>query len=377
MATYYVRADASGGNDGSQATADKAWTWAELLTAWTSTLNAGDIVYIVAVGGTISRTTADTPTRDGGSPSPITIAGCYEQAGDLDIPSYNADGTLVVTRYPVISFTGTGRLNASGADGTIYRNLYIKANVSADTVLMGGNCCMLSCRLENANTGSSAQCLSLGTIGDVIDTDAVMTGGSGGYTCINTSGGDVTGCRVLGGYTRGIYVGGSGASVTGCTIVGNGSGVGIDWASGTSTHEGPSIKRNTIVNWTTGIQSAAVAYSRLMQVVNNSITGCTTGVLSLYDGTAQVPILCVANRLRNTTNLNGFDNWYAATGGDASNVVTAGSDATDYVDAANGDYRIKPGSPGSTAGIGGVPAGAAARAGSGGVLVRPGRAGRF
>ena len=37
MATYFVRADASGGNDGTQATADKGWASAQLLTAGTST----------------------------------------------------------------------------------------------------------------------------------------------------------------------------------------------------------------------------------------------------------------------------------------------------------------------------------------------------
>lgn len=373
MATYFVRADASGGNDGSQATADKAWTWAELLTAWTSTLNAGDIVYIVAAGGTINRTTADAPTRDGGSASPIAIVGCYQTPGDLDVPTYNTDGTLDTTRFPLISFTGSGRLNAGGADGTVYRNLRVRANINADAMTMGSNCAAINCCVENASTGNFAQAIALGTIGDIINTDAVLTGGSGGYSCINTSGGDITGCHVLGGYTRGVYVGGSGASVTGCTIVGNGSGVGIDFASTTSTHEQPSIKRNTIVNWATGVQVASSPYTRLMQVVNNSITGCTTGIKSLYDATAQVPILCTNNRLRNATNLDGFDNWYAATGGDASNVVTAGSDAGDYANPAAGDYRIKPGSPGATAGARGIPAGASAVASSRGVLVRPGR----
>ncbi len=132
-----------------------------------------------------------------------------------------------------------------------------------------------------------------------------------------------------------------------------------------------------VVGCTTGIRFAAAAHTRLVQVVNNHITGCTTGILSLYDGTAQIPILCMGNRLRNTTNVDGFDNWYAATGGDLRNTVTAGTDAGDYVNPSLNDYRIKSGSPGATAGLGGLSAGSRGSDARGGVLLRPGRAGRF
>ena len=381
MATYYVRADADGLGNGTTAAksgATGAWTWTQFMTAWGAgaTLNANDDVNICSNGGQFNLTSTDAPTRDGGSTAPITIAGCISAKGDLGVPTYNVDGSLNVTNWPVVNYSSTGRLSASGVDGAVLRQIVWKANVNNNTVTLGANCTIISCRVENANTGANTEACALGTVGDAIDCDFVLTGGSGTYTAVDSSGGTVTNCRVWGAPTRGIWFSGNAGMANGCTIFGSPSAVGIDWSSTNTTHE-VNIRGNTIVGCTTGIRFAAAAHTRLVQVVNNHITGCTTGILSLYDGTAQIPILCMGNRLRNTTNVDGFDNWYAATGGDLRNTVTAGTDAGDYVNPSLNDYRIKSGSPGATAGLGGLSAGSRGSDARGGVLLRPGRAGRF
>jgi hypothetical protein len=358
MATYYVRADADGGSDGLTAAADRSWTWAEFITAATSgSLAAGDIVYVVAKGGTISNSSAATPTKDGTLSLPISLLGCYEDAGDL-VTTYNADGTLDVTLYPIIEFTSSGRLNAGGTDWWVLRNLYIKADINDRAVSLGGNSAMVACRIEQANTGASACCAVLGTLGDGSDCDFVMTGGSGTDSAL-TLAGQVTGCRFWGATNRAIGVPGSACTITDCTIFACPGAIGIDYTSSTTSHEPPSVIGCTIVDCTTGIKLSGIAHQRLIHIANNHITGCTTGILSAYDATAQVPAMIVGNRLRNTTNVDGFDPWYTATGGNTNNTVTAGSDAGDYVNAAAHDYRLKANSPGATAGIGGGPAGSA------------------
>ncbi len=380
MATYFVRADAAGGSDGLTAAADRSWTWAEFMTAFGATISAGDIVYLVAKGGQFDLTSADAPTRDGTQASPITVAGCYEAAGDLDIVTYNADGSLNVTNWPVVSYTGaSGRFNGAGADGVIYRNYINKVlDYNGNGFTMGGNCVSVSMRFEYNGTGGNGLAVSAGTIGDLIDCDVVMGGASGGYCAIDIGGADVTNCRILSWNTRGIRVSASSGSITGC-LIRSGVGSAIEWSSTTTTHEPPSIKNNTILGATIGISMPNANHQRIPQITNNVIVHCTTaGIQSAYDGTAQLAAIIRGNRFRNNgVDVNGYDNWATGSAEALNNTYTAGSNATDFVNPTANDYRARPNSPIATAGIGRVSAGSAGALGRGGVLVRPGRAGRF
>jgi len=372
MATYYVRADAAGGGAGDTAEAAKAWTWAEFITAAGSTLNAGDIVYVVAAGGAINLNAANAPSgRSGTEALPITLAGCYAVAGDLDTPRHNADGSLVVTNWPVITYTSTGRLTLSGSYW-IVRNLVLKADVNNNTLTLTGNSVAASCRIENANTGGSTGCIETGTIGDAIDCDFLATGASGGYCAVSTAGGTISGCRILQTQARGISAYASNAVILGNTIIGGT--IGIDFTSATAAAEPPCAYANTIVGCSTaGIRVGNVTYQRLMQVVNNVITDCAVGVLSLRDATSQIPILAMGNYLRNTTNVDGFDGWYAGLVGSSRNTVGTGSAGGDFVNPTLRDYRLRSNTPAARAAIGGGPAGSAGALGRRGVLVRPGR----
>lgn len=364
MSTYYVRADAVGGGAGDTPDAAKAWTWAEFLTAAGATLSAGDIVYVVAAGGAINLSSTDAPSgRSGTEASPITLAGCYAAAGDLDAVAYNADGSLVTTNWPVITYSGTGRLSLGGSYW-IVRNLVIKSNVSNNTLTLAGNSVVMACRLENASTGGSTGCVEVGTIGDAINCDLLATGASGGYCAVSVAGGTISGCRILQTQARGIAVYASGSVIVGCTIIGGT--VGIDFTSVTVGAEPPACFGNTIVGCSVaGIRVGNATYQRLMQVVNCVITGCAVGILSLRDATSQVPLLAIGNYLRNTVNVDGFDGWYAGTVGGASNTIGTGTDASDFVNAGTKDYRLRRNVPGVTAAIGRIAAGARGAIGGG------------
>lgn len=364
---FYVRADADGGSDGSEPTVAKAWTPAEYLLAATSgaAIDPDDFVYPVAVGGAILSSGFDQYTRDGSAIAPHALIGCYEEAGDLDRPSYNVDGTLNTAYYPLFAFSSSGRLNLSGADYMHVRNLRITGECNQYLLYMGNNSTVSQVSITNTNTSSGAFCLFTGTIGDVHDCD-FHGPASGGGALAESAGGTFVGCRFMNAPNLGLNVTGNGLVVVGCTFfrpVGTAA-IAINHASSNVSHELSSVSQCTIVGgWDIGIRSLNFAHARLLSVTNCHITGCrTAGIKTLHTDLRAGAF--IGNRFRNNGdgNIVGYDKWLAASSG--RNVETAGSDAGDFVNPAVYDYRLRYDAAGATAAIGGLPAG------SRGVLMR-------
>lgn len=367
MATYYVRADANGGETGAEPTPSKAWTFAEMMTNLTSgSVAAGDTIWLVAAGGVFSRTTnADSPTKDGTAVLPISIRGCYAAANDLDTPTYNADGTLDTTNYPSIVYT-SGRWFGSGSDFVFMRTLNISGAPSNYLVYMGNNCSITQCAVTQTGSHALAVCLYTGTIGDVVNCDFI--GNSGTMGClVETSGATITGNRFKTVASRAINCSASGATIVGNTFFAPSgtSAVAIDHTSTNTGHELNIVACNTIVGgWDIGIRAANAANDRILHIINNHISGClTAGIKTLYT-TSMRAALIVGNRLRDNGtggNVVGYDNWYAACSG--LNTTATGSDSADFIDASSNNYRLKPSSPSASAGIGGVGVGSRGAAG--------------
>jgi len=219
-----------------------------------------------------------------------------------------------------------------------------------------------------------------GTVGDACNCDLVGNSGTMGGLLEN-SGSTITGCRFKTVTSKAIACTASGSTIVGNTFfapVGT-SAIAIDHTSTNTAHELNLVANNTIVGgWDIGVRAANAANDRIMHIVNNHITGClTAGIKTLYTTSMRAAVIA-GNRMRDNGtggNVVGYDNWYATFAG--LNTTTAGTDATDFVNPSLNDYRLRANSPGATAAIGGGSAAARAASSRGGVLSRPGRAGRF
>lgn len=344
------------------------------LTAMSSggTAAAGDRIYLKA-GAYTQRSASDTLTIDGTLVSPIVIEGYNSTPGDLNTPTYNADGSLDTSNYPVIDYAATFRMNASGSNFIIWRNIkFTSAGTNNGTAVLttGTDSVVSQCYVSSPSTNAAAGCITLGTTSIVENCDVALTGASGGAQAILL----VASCkavanRVLDSQTVGINVNGSStvvldnvafSAVVGPLIDVTVSGTGSQWT----------LRGNTCQGKTTAIRVAAVTYTNLSYYGDNHITDNTTGILSLQDGTSQLAGWFSHNRFRdNTTNVDGWDDW--KTGGTSGEVTTdTGGASTDYTATGSDQYRLIAGAPGvGTASVPNRDIGAMQRSASG--LVSP------
>lgn len=224
------------------------------------------------------------------------------------------------------------------------------------------------CTVSNSSANSAAAAVGTGSLYNCVVT---CTGSSYGQVYAMAAGNTAHNVRVVGvagssGNRIGIQMDGNGTfSISRCTVISCG-GVGISWASGT-TSPSASIVRCTIANnGGKGILlNSTASQTQLYQIIGCCITGNGTNGI---DASAS-RVMCFGNRLRdNTTNFANFGNHSTD-----NNYVTDSDDATEYVDSSGGDYRIK-----STAAIWGQSYGVSDQAASGGGLItHPGMAGNL
>lgn len=350
---YYVRSDSAGGGNGttdSASGANAAFTWAELGTRMSAGAAAAGDRYNIK-SGTYSISATDTWTNDGTVVSPIIFRGFNSIIGDLDSQGRtSAQQALNLTNFPLLSYASGTRLNASGADFTIFQNLKLTVagtGIAGPLLNGAGNSVIYRCYAENISTSASAVGISGGI---VIDCDAALTGASGGSAAI--SGTVVIGCRVIQSQATGINPNNS-TSVALDNVVANCVN-GIVFSATTVGSRFCAIG-NTVYNCSSnGITIASAAYTAIPLIsFNNHVTDCgANGFYSNYDGTGQLAAVFGFNRTRDnvTAAMNGWDDWVSAT--TFSHVTTdTGGAETDFTNAGSNDYTLISAAPAKGTGL--------------------------
>lgn len=328
----YVSSLAGGGGDGSVGT---PWTWAEMLTS----AAAGDRVNIKQDGTYARTTSADAFTNSGSSTQPIILRGYKTTIGDgYQGRGSGGKGTLDTTNMPVITYT-TGRLNNAAKSYLVLESLNISASALDEDLLdLGGYSFVKSCTITNSHSGASAVGIKFGAAnGAAIDCDVTCSGATSlaGISVLAT-GVRIVGCRLK-------CVGGSAVSATAnrCTITDSIMFASVAGFKGLSAMTAWEVTINdcTIYGCTTGVDLPSGTVSNIALITQTSITDCTTGIAVGTDGA----VITWGNRYRNNTDdTTTITDWHTGTNYNA--VTGSGSASVDFIDAANGDFRVQTGS---------------------------------
>jgi hypothetical protein len=237
-------------------------------------------------------------------------------ATTTNIPTINLTGEVCF--FYLINFTATSRTTTGGV-------------VSSATSLVW-------CQVTNSASGTAVN--AVGAVANSINSVYSCTAASyDAVVNITTGTTEYTNCRIVGnasassGNRRGMTFVVADPTVQRCTVINNvGEGV-----LGNTAAAGSHVKilESVIANNGTGLKTHSTAsQSTFFITANCMITGNTTGI----DGNSNAGrVLLSDNRLRNGTNTTGMGNLPTNLG----NNTSAGSDAADYANATNGDFRIR------------------------------------
>lgn len=358
----YVTDAAAGGGDGQIGT---PWTLAEALT----NAVAGDRVNILSDSG--YSLGADTVTNVGTISDLIVFRGYNSSIGDLEGLGWNADGSLNVTDFPVITLTGLLQANQyvhfEALSFTGARSAVLIGDTTVDRWSMA------QCKVVNTQNNAAARCVQFDNNGVLINCDFECSGAAHGFLVNGDVNTKILGCRFkLVAASPCAKFDGDGEAI-GCVFIGNG-GVGI----GVQVNEAAIvvIANTTFYDLAQALVFPNTAMTYAPILFNNHVTDCGEYINSLYSGTADLAVLEFSNRTRdNTTPRTGI--------GDGVNVdeitTDTGGIATDYTDAGSDDLTLISAAPGKATGmrrytdIGGLQR--QEPAGGGGLLVHPGTSG--
>lgn len=332
----YVSATASGGSG----TEGDPW---DLDTALSSAV-AGDVLNVKK--GTYTVTSTKSPTNDGSPGSPIIMRGYNNTIGDAWGSRTNG-GLLDTGNMPVLSLTAdTTLLDAVNDNYWIFESLRFVGNhgTSNRTALATGyyssvvNCSFEELRIYLNRYARAVDC-------DLVKVDALgqcLTYGFGNI--------DVYGCRISSALAEGVAgggpTGGQQARFMYCLVHDCGT-HGIQFKR--PSYNGHAIVGCTIANCGGSAIYISQSTERYpMQIVNNMITGCAAPITN-PDSAYPQPIFSGYNRIRDCTSGSTGITFYW----DGTDVTTdlGTGDTQDYVDAANGDYRLIRSSPARAAGL--------------------------
>lgn len=346
IVTRYFSTSSAGAADGT--------TWADRAVlfsggAWSSVITgfnfSGSDSLKCMIGPGTHTITASLASGSFANPptlaNPLVFSGCDSSGNQLAVPNPGwkspqpawDDSTL-----PVIATT-TNVITINLPLLVVCHLLKFTATARAGAVVTIGS--LSWCVVSNSHTNTGVTAISGGpssSYGCVFS----CTGTS--YSAVVSGALSVHNCRVTGvtgssGNRHGIVQSGNtnGFSVVGCTVYGVGGGglVGTSTQTGQAWH----LRGNTVAGCGShGVSGHPTASQQNNYTVfNNLITGCGGyGVFNDASGMA-----CTTNRLRdNTSGAFSIGNYPT----DLNNDTTDSDDATEYVDAGNGDYRIKYGS---------------------------------
>lgn len=340
----YVTQDGAGDLSGTSSDFSNAMSWAGMITD----LNTPRAGYKYIVKGNVANAgTTTTLTGDGSTTSPNVIEGCQTSEGDLYANGRSSGGALNTANFPVISYTGTGRFDASGATHLVIACLSITSAASNPTVTLGLANTIKNCSVSNTGTNASSVCISMTAAGQdlIIENNDCITASTGAGHAIRTTASDsiIIGNRVKCAPGTGIVTRDS--IVMGNTIYECTNGIASDQ---TTTYL--RILNNTIVNCTADGIDITTGSTQAHVIKGNHITGC--GGYGIDFNTSTCAKRLGHNRFRDNTsgNVNGGGDWEEGTS--QSDVTSNDTDADDFVDQASDDYSLVAGAPATSKGIG-------------------------
>lgn len=325
----YVSVAGAGAHDGTSE-AD-AWTFAEMVTAAPSGTTRVNIK-------TGSYSQGAYTVGAGTAAGAFVLRGYNSTIGDLDTPVYNSDGTIDTTNFPAITITsrwtsaafcGFQNLNISGALSSA-----LIGDVSADSWQA------VNCKFLNSQNNASARCLQGDNSIVLLNCD---------FECSGAAHASVVDCDIgmMVGHCR-FKVAASGSAgltceagtVRGSVFWGSSGALGVAFQA-TAGSAIILLEENSFVSIGTAIQFPNSVNAVLPVVINSYVTGCSKFIESLYSATATYAIIVGDNRTRDiTTMYTGIEPI------EFGGVTTAGADATDYVDAAAGNFNLLSTAPG-------------------------------
>lgn len=347
IVTRYFSTTAAGATDGTtwadRAALFTAGVWSPVLI--TFAFNGTDSLKCLVGPGTYTCGAALTSGLFANPPSaanPLVFCGCDSSGVLLAAPDPNwlsAEPVFSAASFPVITTTTNVatigianvwcylmKFTASGRNGGIITSvagltwchaINSTANTSATAITLSSATRLYGLFLNCTGTSYSA----------VFDLSATSV------TCTNLRVEGVTGSS---GNRRGITTSAATNQFELCTIV-NCAGDGIVYTGSSATQQ---IRvRNSVIanNGGTGIKAVSTAsQTEYHETHNCMITG--NGAYGI-DGQSGARWITTGNRLRDnsTGNITGLGNFPV----DLNNYTTDSDDATDYVDAAGGDFRVK------------------------------------
>jgi hypothetical protein len=350
VVTRYFSTAAAGAGDGTS-WADRAalfsgGVWSTVITQFAGFAGSDSLLCYIGPGAyTITNefTTTDFTGVGGTAPSaanPLFLHGCDSSGNPLTPPDPNWTSDMPPwddSSLPVLATT----TNIAVFSGLVIFLRLLKCTATArnGSVVSAGSGCDW-CVITNSTSNTSS-------VGTTISraTNSVLSCTGTSYNVVLDIGSTyVDNCRVIGsagasGNRNGIVFSATTAhaSISRCTVVGVG-GVGILNASSNAANI-QSYFRNTVVGCgSDGIRFPAVASQTGASACRqNYVSGCGGYGINVQSANVFAP----GNRLRDNTsgNLNGLGNYP-----DLGNYTTDSDDATEFVNSAIGDYRIKSGS---------------------------------
>ena len=341
VVTRYFSTAAAGAGDGTtwanRAQLVSGATWSTVITGFSF---AGSDSLEVRIGpGTHSPTAAMTSALFANAPSlanPIIFHGCDSSGNLLESPDpdwVSAQAEFSTAALPVIATTTA--IQTSTLANSFWRLIYFTASGSiANSVLSGGNFDWIGILISGSsanNAGMSSPSLITNSFIKITGT-AFDTGVTSPVKMDNVR---IDGTAATGsGTRRGLSTSSAGHNVSRITVIGCAGG-GILAAAGSATRSSYYSQCMLINNGTYGILCNATA----LQTVWHTITNCYFSGNGTYGIDANGSrTIASNNRLRDSTTADfaNFGNYPTS-----YNYTTDSDNATEFVDSAAGDYRIK------------------------------------
>lgn len=349
----YVRSDAAGGGDGTtdaNSGANGAFTWAEMITD----LNTPRVGYRYNVkSGTYSLSATTAPTGDGTTATPNIIRGFKTTPGDLDTQGRLATGELDTTDFPVIAYNAPYFLNIGGSDNLIVANLVVTGTRYGAMVGSGAGIysVLRNVKVTNASTNAAAVGISQVLYTERCDVD--MSGGSGTLCAFDVyTSGTAIDCRVINAPAIGFRFSASNGVAAFCVVDSCGTDA-FAFTPSVTTFVPPRLINCT--SYAAGsdhlsVSDAAYTYPTVVYGCQFTDDGSGYAFNNAGSGSRNIALISSHNRRRDNANDQvGFTDWLAATDWEAIGPTTTGDASTDYIDAANGDFRPAIGAPGISA----------------------------
>jgi hypothetical protein len=344
-ATYWEECDGTTWDKRAALIAGSAWS--AVITAFNFSTGSDSLYCLIEGNKTYNAGSVGlvTGSFSSGAPTvarPLTLHGCDSSGVPLSDPDGNWTSdqpAFDTTTFPTLSYTS----NTTAADLNVATTWlrFIKLTGTANTTVpFIRNVTLLNCFVTNSSSSTS-----LGVTGSLVAINSVIEATGSSYGNV-TQGFFMVNCRIVGnssasaGNRYGIQAVGASPFYQRVTVINN-PGPGLIITSST-TSSSASVFNSMFHNNGYGIRFQSVGSQTGIQRVQNCyIANSTTAGI---DGQSQSYVFTLSSRLRD----NGTSgNWTALAGNsltnenDNINYTTDSDDASELVDVAGGDYRIK------------------------------------